>query len=169
MKALVILLDSRPPYVQRASGPASLLLVPLGPATVLRFLGERLASMGHSRLTVAPAFDPDPEYERRIRDASASVEAVLSARDLALRIEDYEPSDWLVIVDPRCFPAGGLEPSTLRVANDAGPRRVRHLVALENHPGGTTERVQVDATGAVGRIQRYYDSATWPFTSGVAC
>src|SRR4029077_6942335 len=32
-----------------------------------------------------------------------------------------------------------------------------------------TERVHLGANGTVGRIQRYYDSATWPFTSGVAC
>ncbi len=169
MKAFVILLDSRPAYVQGASGPASLLLVPLGPATILRYLSERLSSVGHSRLTIATAFDPDPEYERRIVDGGASVEAVVPASELAARIEDYEPSDWLVIVDPRCFPARGIDPAALRVANDAGPRRVRHLVALENHPGGTTERVQLAANGTVGRIQRYYDSATWPFTSGIAC
>jgi hypothetical protein len=27
----------------------------------------------------------------------------------------------------------------------------------------------VGANGTVDRIQRFYDSATWPFTSGVAC
>jgi len=52
---------------------------------------------------------------------------------------------------------------------EAGPRCVRHLVALEAHSGGTTERVHLGANGTVGRIQRYYDSSTWPFTSGVAC
>src|SRR6185295_6608588 len=57
----------------------------------------------------------------------------------------------------------------LRLDTERGPRRVRHLVALEAHPGGTTERVHLGANGSVGRIQRYFDSATWPFTSGVAC
>jgi hypothetical protein len=66
-------------------------------------------------------------------------------------------------------PSRGLAASALRLEADDGPRRVRHLVALEAHPGGTTERVHVGRNGSVGRIQRYYDSATWPFTSGVAC
>lgn len=168
MKALVVLLDSRPPYMQGACGPASLLLAPLGPSTLLRYLSARLSSMGHSRVTVAPVFDPETDYERRIADCGAPVEGIVPAPELAARIDDYEPSDWLVIVDPRCFPYRGLEAGALR-ANDGGPGRVRHVVALENHPGGTTERVQLHANGTVGRIQRYYDSATWPFTSGLAC
>jgi lipopolysaccharide/colanic/teichoic acid biosynthesis glycosyltransferase len=169
LKAFAILLDSRPEYLQRACGCASLLLAPLGPSTVLRYLTDRLSSMGFPRVTIATAFEPEPEYERRIEDSGVRVDAIVPARELAARIADYEPSDWLVMVDPRCFPSIGLVPSALMLDNDRGPRRVRHLVALEAHPGGTTERVQVDANGTVGRIQRYYDSATWPFTSGVAC
>src|SRR6185295_12589067 len=86
----------------------------------------------------------------------------------AALIAEYEPSDWLVILDPRCVPTQGFTAGALRLDTERGPRRVRHLVALEAHPGGTTERVQLGANGTVGRIQRYYDSATWPFTSGVA-
>src|SRR6185295_4112705 len=52
--------------------------------------------------------------------------------------------------------------------DDRRPHRVRHLVALESHAAGTRECVQLDADGTVRRIQRYYDSATWLFTSGVA-
>jgi lipopolysaccharide/colanic/teichoic acid biosynthesis glycosyltransferase/carbonic anhydrase/acetyltransferase-like protein (isoleucine patch superfamily) len=136
---------------------------------VLRYLGERLASAGHPRLTIATDFEPGPDYERRVGDSGARVDAIVSARDLAGRIADYEPSDWLVIVDPRCTPSVGLDRRALVLESDGGPRRVRHLVALEAHPGGTTERVQLGANGTVDRIQRFYDSATWPFTSGVAC
>jgi len=102
-------------------------------------------------------------------DAGARVDAIVPASDLASRIAEYEPSDWLVIVDPRCTPSAGLDRRALMLESDGGPRRARHLVVLEAHPGGTTERVQVGANGTVDRIQRFYDSATWPFTSGVAC
>jgi lipopolysaccharide/colanic/teichoic acid biosynthesis glycosyltransferase/carbonic anhydrase/acetyltransferase-like protein (isoleucine patch superfamily) len=168
LKPFAILLDTRPAYLD-VSGPASLLLAPLGPATVLRYLGERLSSMSHARLTIATDFEPTRDYEDRVRDAGAAVDAILPARELAARITEYEPSDWLVIVDPRCVPSQGLKARALLQDTDGGPRRVRHLVALEAHPGGTTERVHLGANGAVGRIQRYYDSATWPFTSGVSC
>jgi lipopolysaccharide/colanic/teichoic acid biosynthesis glycosyltransferase len=169
LKAFAILLDTRPGYLDGAPGPASLLLAPLGPATVLRYLGEGLSSVGHSWLTIATDFEPGPDYESRVGDSGARVDAIVHARELGVRIADYEPSDCLVILDPRCTPLAGLEPDDLTLESDAGPRRVRHLVALEAHPGGTTERVQLGANGTVGRIQRYYDSATWPFTSGVAC
>jgi lipopolysaccharide/colanic/teichoic acid biosynthesis glycosyltransferase len=168
LKAFAILLDTRPGYQDSARGPASLLLAPLGPATVLRYLAERLAAAGHPRLTIATDFDPEPDYERRVQESGARVDAIVSARDLAGRIADYEPSDWLVIVDPRCTPSVGLDPRALVLESD-GPRRVRHLVVLEVHSGGTTERVHLGANGTVDRIQRFYDSATWPFTSGVAC
>jgi lipopolysaccharide/colanic/teichoic acid biosynthesis glycosyltransferase len=169
VKAFTILLDSRPGYLQGAGGPASLLLAPLGPATVLRYLCEYLSSVGHSNVTIATDFAPEPDYEQRIKDAGVRVDAIVPTHELASRIADYEPSDWLLMVDPRCFPSMGLEPSALTLENGSGPHRVRHLVALEAHPGGTTERVQLDANGTVRRIQRYYDSATWLFTSGVAC
>ena len=169
MKAFAILLDTRPGYLDGAPEPASLLLTPLGPATVLRYLAERLALAGHSSLTIATDFQLTSEYESRVADAGARVDAIVPASDLASRIAEYEPSDWLVIVDPRCTPSAGLDRRALMLESDGGPRRARHLVVLEAHPGGTTERVQVGANGTVDRIQRFYDSATWPFTSGVAC
>jgi lipopolysaccharide/colanic/teichoic acid biosynthesis glycosyltransferase len=169
LKALAILLDTRPGYLEGAGEAASLLLAPLGPVTVLGYLGEALASRGHSRLTIATDFEPVAAYERGVAGVGARVDGILPARDLAVRIGDLEPSDWLVILDPRCTPAMGLERDALAPEWEGGPGRVRHLVALETHPGGTTERVQLGANGSVGRIQRYYDSATWPFTSGVAC
>jgi lipopolysaccharide/colanic/teichoic acid biosynthesis glycosyltransferase len=169
VNALAILLDSRPRYLRAAGEPASLLLAPLGPATVLRYLSERLSSLGHGRLTIATDFEPEPEYERGIRDCGVRVDSIVPASRLAARLADCEPSDWLLMVDPTCIPSRGLKPGALLQETDAGPRRVRHLVVLETHPGGTTERVQLAADGAVARIQRYYDSTTWPFTSGVAC
>ena len=169
MRAFPILLDTRPAYLSDAGGAASLLLAPLGPATVLRYLSDSLSVLGHHKVTIATAFEPPPEYEACIREAQVPVEAIVPAADLCALIADYEPSDWLVLVDPGCVPSSGLKPRSLLRETDGGPRRVRHLVALEAHPGGTTERVHVGRNGSVGRIQRYYDSATWPFTSGVAC
>ena len=62
MKVCAILLDTRPAYLADARGPTSLLLAPLGPATVLSYLRGRLASLGHSRVTIVTDFDPEPEY-----------------------------------------------------------------------------------------------------------
>jgi lipopolysaccharide/colanic/teichoic acid biosynthesis glycosyltransferase len=169
VNVFAIILDTRPAYLADSGGATSLLLAPLGRASVLAYLRDRLDQAGHSRIGVASDFAPEPEYVRAMARTGTGVGAVVWVRELATRLDEYEPSDWLVIVDPRCVPSSGLGPGALRLEADAGPRRVRHLVALEHHPGGTTERVQLGADGTVGRIQRYYDSATWPFTSGVAC
>jgi len=132
-------------------------------------VSECLAAVGCRKLTIATAFEPEPEYERQVRDCRVPVDTVVPTSELATHIGNYEPSDWLMLVDPRCFPSAGLEPSVLLAEGDRRLQPVRHLVALESHPAGTTECVQLDAKGSVRRIQRYYDSATWPFTSGVAC
>ena len=79
VKAIAILLDTRPGYLDRAHGPASLLLAPLGPATVLRYLGERLAWAGHPRLTIVTDFEPGPDYERRVGDCGVRVDAIVPA------------------------------------------------------------------------------------------
>jgi lipopolysaccharide/colanic/teichoic acid biosynthesis glycosyltransferase len=42
-------------------------------------------------------------------------------------------------------------------------------VALERAVDGTKEYVDADDSGRIRAIQRYYDSVTWPFATGVAC
>src|SRR5258706_1102810 len=170
MKAFAVLLDSRPEYLRDAQGPESLLMPPLGRATILRHLSEALASAGHSRLTIATAFAPEPDYERRIEEHGTQVEAIVPIRELAGRIAEYEPSDLLMIVDPSCFPSYVLELGALSLGNNGngGSHGARHLVALDSHPGGTTQRIQVDPKGAARRLQPYSASPTLPFTPPVA-
>jgi lipopolysaccharide/colanic/teichoic acid biosynthesis glycosyltransferase len=164
--ALAVLLDTRPRFLDGGPADTSLLLAPLGASTVLRYLADRMAALGHRSVSVVADFEPCASYERRLREEGAPLNRVLAGRALEAWLDDCEPSDSLVVLDPRCVPTG--DPGRMPPSDEDGPRRVQHLVALEHHPGGTTERVQVDAHGEVGRIQRYFDSATWPFTSGVA-
>jgi lipopolysaccharide/colanic/teichoic acid biosynthesis glycosyltransferase len=42
-------------------------------------------------------------------------------------------------------------------------------VALEQGSDGTKEYVDTDSSGRIRGIQRYYESVTWPFATGVAC
>jgi lipopolysaccharide/colanic/teichoic acid biosynthesis glycosyltransferase len=168
VKAWPILLDLRPEYAQAAGGGASALLAPLGTATALGFMLGRLSALGHGQPMIVPAFDPGPAYRERMEAAGAAPGSILTAAEAAARIADLEPSDWLVILDPRCVPATPLKPADVLTGRDV-PHRVRHLVAAQAHHGGAIERVRVGADGAVGRIQRYYDCATWPIAAGVAC
>lgn len=169
MRLYPVVLDSRPSYLRGLGGASSLLLMPLGDGTLLSHMHERLAALNRNEPVVMPTFPCDPAYEAGIRAACPTVEAIVHTGDLGNRLTMLEPSDWLLIVDPRWFPAGGLDVSTLLDDLDDGPHWARHQIALESTTAGTEEYVQLDWDGAVRRVQRYYAAATWPFTSGVSC
>ena len=114
-------------------------------------------------------FDPPDGYEQAVREACPSVDAVLPAPEFARRLAAYEPSDCLLVVDPRLFPEEGLAPDLLLRHPVHDHRWVRHLVPLAASDGGTRECVELDGEGQVRRIQRYYDDVTWPFAAGVCC
>ena len=168
MKVFPVLLDTRPGYLGR-SAPGSLLLMPVGRSTLLGHIHDALKDVGRQKLTVVPAFEPTPHYEKAVHDACAGVDAIVYAQELAGHLSTYEPSDWLLMVDPRCFPATGLTLEPLLGDASASPHWVRHLLALEANAAGTRECVEFDADGRVRRIQRYYDAVTWTFAEGVCC
>jgi len=168
VKLFPVVLDSRPGYLGR-SAPGSLLLMPLGRSTLLDHIHTELQQVRRERLTVVPAFEPTPAYEKAVHDACGSVDAVVYAAELGGHLSTYEPSDWLLMIDPRCFPVSGLALEQLLDGLTATPRWVRHLLALENNAAGTRECVEFDADGRVRRIQRYYDAVTWTFAEGVCC
>jgi lipopolysaccharide/colanic/teichoic acid biosynthesis glycosyltransferase len=164
-----VLLDSRPSYLRGLGGASSLLLMPLGAGTLLSHLHERLSSLNRNEPVVMPTFPPDPAYDAGIRAACPTIEAIVHTGELGNRLTMLEPSDWLLIIDPRWFPAGGLDVGALLDDLEDGPHWARHQIALESTTAGTEEYVQLDWDGAVRRVQRYYAAATWPFTSGVSC
>ena len=143
--------------------------MPLGVSTVLDHIHRGLADLQQRKVTVVPTFEPTPAYEQAIRAACSDADVVVFAADLGGHLSTYEPSDWLLMIDPRCFPAAGLRLAPLFEGLAASPRWVRHLVALEANAAGTRECVEFDAAGRVRRIQRYYDAVTWTFADGVCC
>lgn len=148
---------------------SSLLLVPLGTGTLLDHLRVRLSAVSQNPPAIHPSFEPDPGYAGRLQRVCPQARVILGAEALDEYLARLEPSDWLFIVDPRCFPADGLDPESLLHHTSADPRWVRHLVALDASVTGTKEHVDLDREGRVRRIQRYYDAVTWPFAAGVAC
>ena len=163
-----VLIDSRPAFFPPARG-RSLLLAPLGDGTVLSHLRTRInAVTGAPPVIIAP-FTVDPAYEEAIREACADVEGVDTLPDFLERCYTYEPSDRLLFADPACFPLDAADPAFRRLNDREDPRSVKHLVALERSGDGTKEYVDADSSGRIRGIQRYYDSVTWPFATGVAC
>jgi lipopolysaccharide/colanic/teichoic acid biosynthesis glycosyltransferase len=168
MSVFPIVIDSRPQYLNGAGdGIASLGLLPYGNGTLLSYLSDQLFAATRRRPVVLRGFDSTPEYESAIRTQGAAPGPSVASSEFGARIGSYEPSDWLLFVDPRCFPSEGFDPSLLFGSLDDMPPMVRNLVALASNAGGTSERVELDAEGRVRRVQRYYDSVTSTMTAGM--
>jgi lipopolysaccharide/colanic/teichoic acid biosynthesis glycosyltransferase len=167
MHVYPILVDSRPVYLTSAPD-ASLLRMPLGTGTMLTHLLSRLARVSDVPPAIWATFEPTEEYERAVRKLWPDLKAVLRPGQLGSCMARYEASDCLLIVDPSCYPTGGLRPEELLRAAGSHPQGAQHLVAVDGTAHGTTERVEHDADGRVRRIQRHYENVTWPFSSGIA-
>ncbi len=169
MRLFPVLIDARPPYLGESRATRSLLLTPVGLETLIEHVQVSFGSISAHPVTVLTTFEPDEAYVSALRATRAAIEAVLPIRAFAERIHDHQPSDWFLIRDARRVSATPLEIEDIvgDLGNDS--RWVRHVVTLAATLGGTSEFVILDPGGRVSRVQRYYESVTWPFASGVAC
>ena len=168
MNIIPIVLDARPAYLADGAA-ASLLQLPLGAGTLLSHVLSRVEEVTAQAPAVFATFPVDGAYTAAIRALAPRVGAVAAPEQFRARLDMQEPSDWLLLVDPTCFPDRGLDAASLLRHPMADPRWARHLVALGGDADGTRERVDCDGEGRVRRIQRFYDRVTWPFTAGVSC
>ena len=169
MRVFPVLIDTRPPYMDSGSVPTSLLLSPLGSSTLLGYFQEALEEVSQNPVTILTSFEPTRGYEALLRRTSDRIENIMPAASFRAQLSTVEPSDWLLIADSRKVPSKGLDFGSMLRGLDQDARRVRHQVALENAVGGTKECIQPGPEGRVMRLQRYYESVTWPFTEGVPC
>jgi lipopolysaccharide/colanic/teichoic acid biosynthesis glycosyltransferase len=168
MSVFPILIDSRPAYLEALDVSSSLLTLPLGTTTIGRRLSARLLETTRRKPAVLCAFDHAEEHPERLRIAGASFDYTTTIDKFLAGLASFEPSDWLLFVDPRCTSLA-LDPTPLLGGLDDTPRMVRHLIALDMNSGGTKERVELDGQGCVRRVQRYYDAVTWALNAGVPC
>ena len=168
MTILQVLLDSQPGYLQGSATPASLLLSPFWRSTLFDHLTGRLPESVSHRVTVLPTFDGGESYQRLVRQTHPRVEAVMTAADFMAGLSRYEPSDWLLFIDPRVATEEPHPDLLLKGLTDS-PWRVQHLLVLNGSVGGMRERIECDSIGRARRIQRYYDAATWTLHSAVSC
>ncbi|HET7696804.1 MAG TPA: sugar transferase [Vicinamibacterales bacterium] len=163
------LLDRRPAYLDDDSGRSSLLLAPVAGGSLICELHARFEQVCQDSISVVATFPTTPAYTAAIRAACREVRDVLPVHEFMARFGGYDLKDFLVIIDPACFPLAPIDWSSIAQELSKPQSGAIHIVALEENPGGTTERVQLDPAGRVRRIQRYYDSHTWAFTRGIAC
>jgi lipopolysaccharide/colanic/teichoic acid biosynthesis glycosyltransferase len=119
-------------------------------------------------MTIVTSFTPDKAYQETVRRTGANVQTFAPAEHLGRALGSLEPSDWVLLIDPRCWPVRGMD---LRAFLSQRPdaRSARHLTSLEASEQGTKEYIQTDPAGQVRRIQRYYEGVTWLQASAVFC
>jgi lipopolysaccharide/colanic/teichoic acid biosynthesis glycosyltransferase len=162
-----ILIDSVPPFLERRDAHASLLLLPIGADSLVGHIAARLARVTAHRPIVLPPPGAEPTYGDEIASAVPGSRVVRGAAGIADLVATFEPSDTLLLVDPRSFPVDGFEPTAFLAAAPQDPRWVVHFVTLGGSGSGTREYADIDGDGNVRRVRRYYENVTWPFITGV--
>jgi lipopolysaccharide/colanic/teichoic acid biosynthesis glycosyltransferase len=169
MSVFPLVIDSRPAYLTSGGSALSVGLMPVGSSTILGRIGEALSATTHQNLRLVTTFDPTDDYRAAVNRAVGSTDRLVAAADFQATLCEYEPSDWLLILDPLHFPSAGFEPERVLHGMFDGPACATHLVALDENTAGTKDQVEFDAGGRVRKIQRYYDAITWSVASGVVC
>jgi lipopolysaccharide/colanic/teichoic acid biosynthesis glycosyltransferase len=165
MAIIAVLMDSRPEYL--GCNGASLLQMPLAASTVLGHLEHCVESIGVEECLIMPIFPVNPDYEQAIRDIAGNRARIVIPDGLAPFLRAHEPSDSVLVLDPRYWPADGF--NLARVTRDRHDNRwTFHAVAVVADADGTNERVICDFSGCVQRIRRYYNGLTWPQMSEVS-
>lgn len=167
MTILPFVIDARPTYLHSDGVPRSLLLIPVGTQTLLERMFEQIQAVTDEAATILTTFAPDPNYEECLCKAGSSVSRAASITGVDDILDCLEPSDWFLMLDSRWFPTEEVDLHEL-LPQPARSQGARHLVAMEPGQQGTKEYVQLDASGRVRRIQRYYDGVTWLRTRAVA-
>lgn len=166
MEVIPIILDRRPEYMRHAPPASSLLSLPVGTGSVLSELLTSLPKSGASRIHILPTFAPGAGYEESVlshmpQTMRSGLDAQVSGPDVLTRIvQDHEPSDLLLVLDPRHWPVDGLDLD--EVLNPTlNTRWAVHGVAVGSPGDSTKEYVHFDDEGRVRRISRYYDQVTY--------
>ena len=99
MALIPLIIDCEAGYAAGASAPDSALLLPLGGGLVLDHLVARLAGLHQGRILVVPNFPAGRDYPERIRESCPVAVEVLSAAGLESAFDEYETSDYLLVLE----------------------------------------------------------------------
>ncbi len=166
MTIFPVIIDSRPRPLGQPEESLSLLTLPIGGGILLDLVMDSLVGAAREKPIIAPAFMVDDRYRARFAEHGDRIARIVEDNAAQLAYE-LEPSDVLLVIDPRCFPIDGIRYSSF-LHDIENMRGARHKVALDRSHGGTREFLQFDAEGRVRRIQRYYEGHTWLQTQSVA-
>ena len=167
MPLVCIILDSRPDYLTSNGCFSSLLAMPLGCGTILGALTDAASDAGSAGFFILPTFRQQGTYERDILRSAPAGTKVVGPDVGPMLLREYEPSDHMLVVDPRSWPVGGFDISGI-VEQSKDSRSIVHWVAVPATREGTEERVHCDDNGQVLRISRCYNEVTCSRIDAVA-
>lgn len=160
----VLVIDQRPPYL--AESGYSLLTQPVGGGSLLLHLASTCPHIqSHTSLVIVPEFEFDSAYECAIREIHRDAR-VCHVSDSHRVFDEFEPSDILLILDPSHFPLSGFNFDKL-LGDTRRDRSALHIIPLVGTSSTADERVLLDESQHVRRIQRYYAGITNLQASGV--
>lgn len=148
------------------SWSSTLLALPLGTGSLLDLLVARCAALCEGKVWLV---NPHPgAAEKRDVQPIPSTRGVQSfdTRGFAQAIAGLEPSDYLLLVDARCWPHGDYDLATMLQATRRYRGATHALAVGDLH--GAREQVERDEDGRIRRIQRLYDLMHWPQTPNTA-
>lgn len=158
-----LLIEATPTYLRFGREYRTLLLTPVGTRLLVQVWAERLREFTRETPTVLCSAPTAAAALNRTSIQTGAAVVIASIDELLDRVE---PSDRLLLIDPRYFPG---ENSGFRelAENLSADCEVRHLVAMDQNDQGLREFVQFDAKSRVRRVQRFYDGVTWLQTRAV--
>jgi lipopolysaccharide/colanic/teichoic acid biosynthesis glycosyltransferase len=167
MKSVIpLIIDCEIPYLRR-SATRSLLAMPLGQTSLLEHLAPALARVSDGDVVVMPAFAPPPGYEESLSARTSTKLRVIARERLAAFLGDLETADCLLVVEPRYWPLGDHDFSSI-VAHVENYRGATHILAMQAGVDDVQERVECDSDGLVRRVQRFYDAVDCSCANGSA-
>ncbi|UCG16666.1 MAG: sugar transferase [Phycisphaerales bacterium] len=163
-----LFIDSQVSYLSSSSGGGSLLRLPVGAGVLLDHLAAPMGDDLDGDVLIMPTFAVDASYERSVQASVSGSVRVIRPDELPEVLAEYEPSDYLLVVDPVRWPVNGFNfGATIRRLHEY--RGVSHAIAVGGGPGGyMRERVERDGDGQVKRVQRFYSGVTWPEAASTA-
>lgn len=157
---LPVLLDRELASTPDGGGGESVLSLPLGTSSVLENLLRQLARHRH-RTTLVVSTGGAARYQRWCNPSEPDGYRVITPAQLAEVFTTCETTDYLAFVHLRYWPSLGHQFGNLagRLARFRG---ALHAIALPPTASAAWEQIVCDAAGQVRRVQRLYDTMSWP-------
>jgi lipopolysaccharide/colanic/teichoic acid biosynthesis glycosyltransferase len=166
---VLLVIDRLPPFIPPGARGPSVLLLPLGMGCVFAALLARVRGTQTRRAVVVPSFDFDEAYEQQVRSAVTADVSVLRRDRLAALLAEFEPGDYLLVIDAARWPSAGFDVKALHSV-PAHCQGAVHALAVGHDPEATREVVDCDESGRVRRVQRLYQARSWtPLPGAMVC